>query len=44
MTAQLGKCRRLPGDGCRLPIDVEFAAEGVSDPICNARVIYLYYP
>lgn len=44
MTATLGRSRALPGDGCRLPIDVRFEAEGLREPVCTGRVVYLYYP
>ena len=44
MTATLGKGRALPGGGCRLPIDVAFESDRSSEPACQARVVYIYYP
>ena len=44
MTAAIGRGRSLPRGGCRLPLDITFEAEGSSEPACEARVLYLYYP
>ena len=44
MTASLGKGRSLPGAGCRLPVDVRFESDRASESVCDARVVYIYYP
>jgi len=44
MTAAIGRSRSLPRGGCRLPLDITFEADTATEPICEARVLYLYYP